>query len=576
MSGRACEIIFYCVMQTDKTIRVAVIGSRGSGKSALCDRLVSLSEELGFRQLRFAEYHNHEDEMDCFEHDVVLQVVDAMDLEQSLSLTPHLIDHHHHLVLAINRYDLLLKTDHHLDVPKFRELIGVPVEMVSAATGEGLKEILHTLIEVQTRPESHAHPVYHAWEQDDADAYRAYVHGVLTQTLVHSENDKHTALEFIDQILTNKWFGFPILALLLGFVFWCTFALGSPLQDLLQLGVDWLHDLVVAHMHEGWLCSLLAEGIIKGVGSLLTALPNIIILFFFLSMMEDTGYMARVAYLMDGFMHSLGLHGRSFIPMLMGFDCNVPAIMAAKDIQDPKNRALTMLMVPFMSCSARLPVYILFISVFFVQYKALVLMSLYLLGILVSFLFGWLMKKTKWFRTGDDDCVNELPNFRLPSWRSILGHIWYRVSDFLQKISTVVLFASVIIWALEYFPAGDLSHLESSYLAAVGRLIEPLMLPLGFDWKMSVCLLTGLPAKEAIASTFAILFGGDLTQAAFTPVSAYAFLVFTLLYFPCVATVSTIRREVNWKWALFTVVNSILIAWMMAFVIYQVGSWIAG
>ncbi len=286
--------------------------------------------------------------------------------------------------------------------------------------------------------------------------------------------------------------------------------------------------------------------------------------------------MARVAYLMDGFMHRLGLHGRSFIPMLMGFDCNVPAIMAAKDIQDPKNRALTMLMVPFMSCSARLPVYILFISVFFVQYKALVLMSLYVLGILVSFLFGWLMKKTRWFRTDDDDCVNELPNFRWPSWRSILGHIWYRVSDFLQKISTVVLFASVIIWALEYFPSGDLSHLESSYLAAIGRLIEPLMLPLGFDWKMSVCLLTGLPAKEAIASTFAILYGNNLALAAFTPVSAYAFLVFILLYFPCVATVSTIRREVGWKWALFTMVNSILIAWMMAFVIYQLGSWIAG
>ena len=292
--------------------------------------------------------------------------------------------------------------------------------------------------------------------------------------------------------------------------------------------------------------------------------------------MEDTGYMARVAFLTDGLMHRLGLHGRSFIPMLMGFDCNVPAIMAAKDIPDPKERALTMLMVPFMSCSARLPVYVLFISIFFADHKALVLMSLYLLGILCSFIFALIMKHTRWFRKPEVDMVNELPDFHLPSAKSILGHIWYRVSDFLHKISTIVLFASIIIWALEYFPSGDLQMLEESWLAAIGQWIEPVMRPLGFDWKLSVCLMTGLPAKEAIGSTFAMLYGANSAAAAMslTPVSAYAFLVFTLLYFPCVATIATIRRELNWKWATFTVVNSVVLAWVVAFLVNVIGNMI--
>jgi len=224
-------------------------------------------------------------------------------------------------------------------------------------------------------------------------------------------------------------------------------------------------------------------------------------------------------------------------------------------------------MVPFMSCSARLPVYILFISVFFQDHKALVLASLYLLGMVMSFFFALVMKHTPWFRTPDTDTINELPRFRLPSWHVIGSHLWYRVKDFLQKISTVVLCASVVIWALEYFPAGDLNQMDSSWLAMIGKAIEPVMAPLGFDWKMSVCLLTGLPAKEAIASTFAILYNGDLSAAAFTPVSAYAFLVFTLLYFPCVATISTIRKEINWKWSTFTVVHSLLLAWVMAWLV---------
>lgn len=514
----------------------------------------------------FDEHHSH-NEMDCEHHDVVLQVVDATRLRESMVLTPSFIDHEHHLVLAITRYDLLTRTGHSLDLEHFRQLIGVPVVTVSSATGEGIGELMDVISRVAFQDHSNAHPVEHAWQQQDKDAWHGWMEGVLAETLIHPLDDRHTTEERINRILTTPLTGFPILALLLGIVFWCTFAIGDPLGEWMQMGIDALHDALIDSMPDIWLRSMLADGIVLGVGSLLTALPNIIILFFFLSVMEDTGYMARVAYLMDGIMHSVGLHGRSAIPLLMGFDCNVPAIIAAKDIRDPKDRILTMLMVPFMSCSARLPIYILFINAFFPTYKVLVLGLLYLIGILTSFAFAWMMKHTPWFRKPSECKVNELPDFHLPSAASIGSHIWYRVEDFLKKISTVVLCASVIIWALEYYPMQDLNHLDASYLAMIGRWLEPIMQPLGFDWRLSVCLLTGLPAKEAIAATFAILFTGGVAASTLTQVSAFAFLVFSLLYFPCVATIATLSRETGWKWALFTVVNSLVLAWLAAFMV---------
>jgi len=247
----------------------------------------------------------------------------------------------------------------------------------------------------------------------------------------------------------------------------------------------------------------------------------------------------------------------------------VPAIMAARDLKDPRDRALTMLMVPFMSCSARLPVYMLFVDTFFVKHKALVMLSLYAIGVCLGILFALIMKRTKWFKKPDEDLVNELPEFRLPSWRSTCTHIWERVADYLQKIATVILWASIIIWALEYFPTQSSGDVERSYLAMIGKALEPVMSPLGFDWKMAVCLLTGLPAKEAIVSTLAILYG-DISTG-FTPLTAYAFMVFVLLYFPCVATVVTLRREVGRGWAWYVVVQSLLLAWVCAFAIYQTG-----
>lgn len=549
--------------------KIAVIGLPQSGKSSLAKSLQAMSKT---HDIEFVEVH-HPDELHGHTYDVVLQVVDATRLEESLMLTPHIIDEQEKIVLAIGRYDLLQQTDHSLDIPKLEQLIGVPTCRVSVRLNYGLQECLDIIERTIHKPASTAHPIYHLRDQEDEDTYRAYVHGILTETLTHAKDDKHqTRLERIDKVLTNPWLGFPIMMAILYFVFWCTFTLGAYPQEWIETGIDALGDMLRNVMTPSWWSSLLIDGVLAGVGAVLAFLPNIIILFFFISLMEDSGYMAREAYIMDAIMHRIGLHGRSFVPMLMGFGCNVPAIMAARDIQNPKDRVLTMLMVPFMSCSARLPVYMLFVNAFFEDHKALVMISLYAIGICLSVLFALVMKRTRWFRQEADDTVNELPVFKMPKLRIAAAHIWERVADYLQKICTVILWASVIIWALEYFPTQDLNDLEHSYLASIGQFISPLMEPLGFDWKMSVCLITGLPAKEAIVSTLAILYGGDISAAGFTPLTAFCFMLFVLLYFPCVATVMTLRREAGRQWAWFTVFHSLFLAWFISFFVYQIGS----
>ena len=551
--------------------RIAVIGLPQSGKSALASALQTLADKDNI-PLQFVEVHNP-DELHDHSYDVILQLVDSTRLEESLLLTPHIIDEHEKIVIAIGRYALLLQTDHSLKISKLEQLIGVPTCRVSAHKNYGLLNCLHVLQEVASRPLSKAHPIYHLRDQGDEDTYRAYVHGVLTQTLTHAKDDQNqTRLEKIDKVLTNPWLGFPIMMAVLYFVFWCTFTLGAYPQEWIENGINALCELAHAHMADGWFSGLLIDGVLQGVGAVLAFLPNIIILFFFISLMEDSGYMAREAFIMDTIMHRVGLHGRSFVPMLMGFGCNVPAIMAARDIQNPKDRVLTMLMVPFMSCSARLPVYMLFVDTFFANHKALVMISLYAIGICLSVLFAVVMKKTPWFRQDEDDSVNELPEFRLPKARVTAAHIWERVADYLQKICTVILWASIIIWALEYFPSQDLNDLENSYLASIGKAVSPILEPLGFDWKMSVCLLTGLPAKEAIVSTLAILYDGDIATAGFTPLTAFSFLLFVLLYFPCIATIATLRREAGKVWAWFTVFHSLALAWLVSFLVYQIGS----
>ena len=385
----------------------------------------------------------------------------------------------------------------------------------------------------------------------------------------------------IDRILTNRLLGLPILLVVLLVIFELTFTVGAYPQAWIESGVDALAQLV--HSLDGpiWLTSLLADGVIRGCGAVISFLPNIIILFFFLSLLEDSGYMARAAFLMDKLMHAVGLHGNSFIPMLVGFGCNVPAIMAAKGIGNLKDRRLTMLMIPFMSCSARLPVYLLFVSAFFPRHKALVMISLYVIGIALSIIFAFIMKRTRYFRKSNADDIFTLPPLRRPDGKMLWEHIWDRCKDYLQKITTVILAASVIIWALEFFPMqdGGSAARDESCLARIGQWMEPVTAPLGFDWKMNVCILTGLPAKEAIVSTMGILYHSEdesslasaLQQSGgFSPATAFGFMVFVLLYFPCIATVKTLRKEIGRKWAVFAVANSLLLAWVVAFLIAHI------
>lgn len=473
-------------------------------------------------------------------------------------------------------------------------LLERPAETLALFAEEPCHEALAALVsreralltaELKSSPESIIHEARHG-----------YVSGALAAALAHSDDDSdHTLRQRIDAVLTNRLVGFPILVAVLFVVFECTFTLGTYPQDWIQAGIDALCAWLSGVLPEGWLSSMMVDGVVQGVGAVLAFLPNIVILFFFLSILEDVGYMARAAYLMDGIMHRVGLHGRSFIPMLVGFGCNVPAIMAARDIQNRRDRTLTMLMIPFMSCSARLPVYLLLVSAFFPKYKALVMISLYLAGIVLSILFALIMKHTPWFRKDrDEDYVSELPAFRRPTVRNTGKHIWERCADYLKKISTVILLASVVIWALSYFPrpasdTGNTRDYEHSYLAQIGRAMDPVMSPLGFDWKMNVCILTGLPAKEAIVSTMAILYNDSeysenseysedtddetalaatlRAQQVFTPATAMGFMMFVLLYFPCVATIATLRREIGRGWAAFSVVNSLLLAWLVAFLI---------
>ena len=672
-------------MTDEQLLKIVVVGSSNSDKSAFITHAEEYTSDHhnGYH----FEWHNLDDpeEIVALHPDVVMQVVDCTDLDESLVLTPQLIDMHLKLVLALDRYEQLLATNHSIDYKTFGSLMGVQAMPVESATGKGIENIVNACIaahERRARTSRHIHVEYgtdieeaiddlideiakipnisdrfskrylaiRLLERPEAtltmlreapnymalafvaednrrrlerelrlapaemihEARHGFIHGALNATLTHSDDDSdHSRTEKIDKVLTSKLFGLPLLIAVLYLVFQCTFTLGAYPQEWIQTGVDWLCDLLHEKMPAAWYTSLLADGIVQGVGAVLAFLPNIIILFFFISLMEDTGYMSRVAFLMDKLMHKVGLHGKSFVPMLVGFGCNVPAIMAARNIDNKKDRTLTMLMIPFMSCGARLPVYMLFVGAFFPEHKALVMISLYLIGVLLSICFALIMKRTRFFRQDDEDYVCELPAFRRPLWRNTGLHIWERCEDYLKKISTVILWASIVIWVLYYFPRNEeltqpytaqIAFLEStegsseaaidslkferdavqkehSALAAVGRWMEPVMRPLGFDWRMNVCILTGLPAKEAIVSTMGILYhqnnNSKLVESLradpdFTPAKSYAFLIFVLLYFPCVATIATLRREIGRGWALFTVVHSLLLAWVMAFLVFTI------
>ena len=455
----------------------------------------------------------------------------------------------------------------------------------------------------------------------------SFIRGIINKVITQTEKQNKEKAHLIDKALTHKWFGYPIMILFLWIMFQSTFTLGAYPQDWIDSVVNWFGNLVAGWMGEGVLSSLVVDGIIAGVGGVLVFLPNIIILFLFISLFEDTGYMARAAFMMDKLMHKIGLHGKSFIPMLTGFGCSVPAIMATRTLEKPKDRLTTMMAIPFVSCSARLPVYLLFVAAFFEKNQGLVILSIYLIGIAVSVITALLLKKTK-FKEESEQFVMELPPYRVPSMRNVLVHMWDKSVQYIKKMGSVILVASIIIWMLNYFPtsnsktdaidtqiaqteqAGNIdenrksdiiaqleidraaAQSEYSYIGRIGKFIAPVVQPLGFDWQMGVSLLTGLAAKEIVVSSMGILYNADteadessekLTRALrthlgedgkpfLTPLKAYCFMIFVLLCFPCIATISAIAKEASWRWAGITILYTTGVAWIITFLVYQIGS----
>ncbi len=635
--------------------------------------------------------------------DIVINVLDATNLERNLFLTTQLIDMDVRIVAALNMFDELEKRKLFFDKDELAKLLGIPFVPTISSKGIGLENLIDKVIDVfegKDKISRHVHINYgkdledaiknvrqkikenkpitdkissrflalkllekdgqvstllshyphfdeiqkstqkeinkiELLEKEDSEtiitnAKYSFITGALKETFRNPHQSEKTRSEKIDDVLTHPIFGFPIFTAILFLMFYITFKVGAYPMDWIDMGVVALGDFVAKLMNDGMLKDLLVNGIISGTGSVLVFLPNILILFLFISLLEGTGYMARAAFIMDKIMHRFGLHGRSFIPMIMGFGCNVPAILATRSMRNKGDRILTMLIIPFMSCSARLPVYILIISAFFDKYQPLYLMGIYAVGIFFAFLTAQILNKT-FFRNKETPFVMELPTYRLPTLRNVLYHMWDKTKHYLKKIGTIILIGVIIVWALEYFPREtkntavlqqeiqlaeqntslaavdrentiaqlniqiESDRLTNSYLGRFGKFIEPVMRPLGFDWKMSIALLAGLPAKEIVISTMGVIYqtvddettvnlqqklknekfktGKNIGQYVFTTPTALAFLIFILIYFPCIGVVVAIKNESeSWKWAIFAVFYTTSLAWIAAFFVYNIGN----
>lgn len=446
------------------------------------------------------------------------------------------------------------------------------------------------------------------------DAKYGFIHGALQEAGYETGKAKDTyqVTHLIDRILTNKYVGFPIFVLLLFIMFSATFVLGEVPKGWIEDGVAWLGTIISTSMPDGPVKDMLVDGVIGGVGAVIVFLPQILILYFFISYMEDSGYMARAAFIMDKLMHKMGLHGKSFIPLIMGFGCNVPAVMATRTIESHRSRLITMLILPLMSCSARLPIYIMVIGTFFaLQYRSLIMVSLYLIGILLAVILSRVLSSFV-IKGEDTPFVMELPPYRFPTWKAIGRHTWEKGKQYLKKMGGIILVASIIVWALGYFPhneeLGQQQQQEQSYIGRIGKTIEPVFTPQGFDWKLDVGLISGVGAKEIVASTMGVLYSNndsfgddsdyndedgkyevlkkqmtadlqktygysDAEAAHKASLTAYCFLLFVLIYFPCIATIAAIKGETgSWKWAGFAAIYTTVLAWIVSALVFQIGS----
>ena len=737
-------------LKHNKTIHIAFVGNPNSGKTTLFNYASNSRERVGnysgvtvgAKEARFEMHGYHffitdlpgtysitayspeelfvRDFINENMPDVVVNVIDASNLERNLYLTTQLIDMDIRVIVALNMFDELQLKGDILNYDYLGQMLGVPFIPTIASRGKGISELFAKIIEVcegSDQVSRHIHINYgHSLEQgikavqkkiripenidflnkissrflsiklleNDPDAIEkakklknpdeiaevvtrerarietdqredtetqitdakyGFIAGALAETLKPNPNIRRKKSEIIDTFITHKFWGIPIFVLLMWATFYGTFKLGNYPMQWIQWMVQEISGIIQVNMADGMLKDLMIQGVIGGVGGVIIFLPNILLLYLFISLMEDTGYMARAVFIMDRVMHKIGLHGKSFIPLLMGFGCNVPAILSTRIIESRRDRLITMLINPFMSCSARLPVYILFITAFFQSYQGTILFAIYITGVLLAIGSALIFRKTI-FRKTDVPFVMELPPYRVPTMRSIVKHVWYRTGQYLQKIGGIILVASIIIWALGYFPVdysekaqldeqitaleqksisiadseiysrrekdslvtklnSDISGLhfimsstqqENSFIGRIGHFVEPAMRPLGFDWKMSVALLTGVSAKEVVVGTLGVLYqtdnsgngnqslvqklqqqtytsGINIGKPVFTPLVALSFMIFILIYFPCIGVVSAISRESgHWKWALFVVVYTTVLAYLGSLAVYQIGS----
>lgn len=632
--------------------------------------------------------------------DVIINVVDAGNLERNLYLTAQLIDMNVRMVVALNMYDALLHSGNTLDHKKLGQLFGVPIVPTVSRTGKGIDNLFHVIIGLyegadfigqKEEIQDEAMREYREWhdkyvpdhkygshdeethdfdgksyirhihinhgpelersidvvkevicknenirykystrflaikllendkdieqrvistlpngeevirvrdkeaerirlsmnedsEQAITDAKYGFITGALKETYTEKNQNTEMFTRIVDSIVTHKIWGFPIFFVFLYLMFECTFVFGEYPKGWIEWLVEQIASLAETFMPAGPLKDLIVDGIIGGVGGVIVFLPNILFLYIFISFMEDSGYMARAAFIMDKIMHKMGLHGKSFIPLIMGFGCNVPAIMASRIIESRKSRLVTILINPLISCSARLPIYLVMIGAFFPSKASLVLLSIYVTGILLAVLMARLF--SRFIVRGDDaPFVMELPPYRMPTAKSVLRHTWEKGAQYLKKMGGIIMIASVIIWFLGYYPNHDAysttaEQQENSYIGQIGKAIEPVIEPLGFDWKMGVGILSGIGAKELVVSTLGVLYTNDdgiesvdlADRIPITPLVAYGYMLFVLIYFPCIATVAAIKNESgSWKWAAFTICYTTLLAWIVAFLVHQVG-----
>jgi ferrous iron transport protein B len=561
--------------------------------------------------------------------DVVVNIVDAAHLERNLYLTMQLIELGCPLVLALNMNKYAEAEGFVIDTNKLSKLLGVPVVKIEAIDKTGREDLLKAIIgkpapskilpryseeleehiaEIAKTPSERFDALFSLLNKTEgepseiastrkhienmcgadiaeviADARYAYIEGVLHESVHHMHAGGKSQTGRIDRILTNRWLGFPIFALIMYVIFQLVFTLGAPPMEWIETFFGWLGEVsgnaLSAISAPDWATSLVVDGIIGGVGGIIVFLPNIIIMFFLLSIMEASGYLARVAVLMDRIMHALGLHGKSFIPMILGFGCSVPAIMATRTLESERDRKLTMLLTPYMSCGARMPVYILFVGIFFApEWQGIAMFALYFLGIVVALLVGIALRHTV-FKAGKTEFVLELPPYRLPTIKGVLLHTWNNAKEFLVRAGTIIFAACLVVWLLASLPFGVEYGSLDSVLGMIGSSIAPIFEPLGFGFaEAAVAIIMGLLAKEVVVGTFGTLFGvgeealGDVLINLFTPLSSVSFMVFVLLYVPCLAALFTIKKESgSWKFTIFAAVLMLVVAWIVSFIVYQGG-----